>query len=492
VPASRKKKAAPIIKSKPIKKFATKQYIPSRDTAVSQVIFDPQDTRTLSSAKGYRSASTRIADAAKNLITFTNPKYSDQELEYFEEAWSTTIAGTAIDKKMEFVLGGGVKPTFELIEDMGLDDEQKAKELEKYNDILDELIQFDEKLDFNKKLFDGAVMAKVFGRCVMTWEEGAKKLPKAIKIIHPRDTGRVILNQENWDIETVTTHNPSAQLTPEEMVYLVNKPDSPIRKNMWFGFSELQRVVGAARAYRRIVEFDIPEIATTMWAGYGMFLVKKMGKNQADSVADLNAILNSLKPGAFNAVSVEETDEIEYKELDLNPKVGEMVQLGEFYKNLLISNQQIPTALLGDEADQNRATLLGKIRFFIEGPVEADRTWLAKIIGPEWYERNLVKMGHKDILTIVRVKPEFDPIFVESWQDQIEGVQMLKGLFPSMPDEVLLQLLKLEEFTNELASSTKEVVTEEKKVAVANRGFQIQAETYLKNLNKIKKQNEGR
>lgn len=469
------------VKKKP-KKFVTRKYVASRESAVKQV-YDPQDNREGIKGK-YQSASKQVAYAAKSLITYTNPKYTDQELEYFEEAWSSTIAGTAIDKKMEFVMGGGVKPTFELIEDMGMSDEQKATALKPFDDILDELIQFDEKLEFNKKLFDASIMAKVFGRCVITWEEGAKKLPTSLKIIHPRDTGRVILDQETWGIETVTTHNPAAQLTPPEMVYLVNKPDSPVRKTMWFGYSELQRVVGAARAYRRIVEFDIPEIATTMWAGYGMFLVKKMGRNQADALTDLNAILDSLKPGAFNAVSVEDTDEIEYKELDLNPKVGELVQLSEFYKNLLISNQQVPTALLGDEADQNRATLLGKIRFFIEGPVEADRTWIAKMIGPQWYERNLRRMGHGDALLKVRVKPAFEPIFVESWQDQIEGVQMLKTIFPAMPDEVLLKLLKLEEFTNELSGSTKEVVTAKKQNDMNDRAFKISAAQYLKHLNK--------
>jgi len=35
------------------------------------------------------------------------------------EAWANTPAGTAIDKKMEFVMGNGVRPTFELLPDTG-------------------------------------------------------------------------------------------------------------------------------------------------------------------------------------------------------------------------------------------------------------------------------------------------------------------------------------------------------------------------------------
>ncbi len=270
----------------------------------------------------FQSASRTVLSGVRELMTFTNPTYTDAELGYFQDAWANSVAGAVIDKKMEFVMGRGVKPTFELREEKGLDDEQKKSALKKHDDILNELIQLDQKLGFNQKLFDAAVMAKVFGRCVMTWEQAGTGIsrPGAIKLIHPRDTGRVFLDQKDWSLEKVVTFNPSAEITPPEMVYLVHKPDSPIRKTLLFGVSDLQRVVGAARAWRRIVEFDMPEITTSMWAGYGMFLVKKMGRNTADTDADLSALLDSLKPGAFNAVAVDALDDIDYKTLDLDSK----------------------------------------------------------------------------------------------------------------------------------------------------------------------------
>ncbi len=442
-----------------------------------------------SSGRRYLSASKEIASAVKDLRTFTNPTYTDTELQYFEDAWANSVAGTAMDKKMEFVMGRGVKPTFELIEDKDLTPEQKESGLKKFDVMLDELIQLDIKLGFNNKLFDAAVMAKVFGRCVLTWEQEGTKIvrPGALKVIHPRDTGRVFLNQDDWSLEMVTTFNPSASITPPEMIYLVNRPDSPIRKTQLFGFSELQRVIGAARSWRRIVEFDMPEITTAMWASYGMFLVKKMGRNSADTDADLRALLESLKPGAFNAVAVEATDDIQFMTADLDPKVKELVDLADFYERIMIGNFAVPSALLGREEDQNRATLIGKIRFFIEGPVESDREWLADIIGPQWYERNLIALGHKEILNEIRVKPEFEPIFVENWMDMIEGVTQLKSLFPGLPDERLLELLKLEEFENDLEQVEQKEVLDAKTTKMHSRQFQIQALEYLKSLNKTTK-----
>ena len=63
----------------------------------------------------------KVASASKKFHTadilqmYSNPSYTDQELEYFEDAWGSTVVGNAIDKLMEYVMGGGVRPTFELI-----------------------------------------------------------------------------------------------------------------------------------------------------------------------------------------------------------------------------------------------------------------------------------------------------------------------------------------------------------------------------------------
>ncbi len=441
------------------------------------------------SKSSFQSASREYVDAVEKLQTFTNPTYTDIELEYFEDAWANSVAGSVVDKKNEFVMGRGVKPTFELVDDHGMTEEAKTTALKKHDEILQELIQFDRRLGFNQKLFDAVIMAKVFGRCILTWEQSGNGIarPKALKVIHPRDTGRVFIDQDDWSVDHVITFNPSAEISKQEMVYLVNKPDSPIRKTIQYGVSDLQRVVGAARAWRRIIEFDMPEITTSMWAGYGMFLVKKMGRSGADTDADLNAILDSLKPGAFNAVAVDQLDDVKFEKLDLDPKVAELVQLASFYERIIIGNGGLPSALLGREEDQNRATLIGKIRFFIEGPVEADREWISKIIGPQWYERNLIALGHEDILKEVRVKPEFEPIFIENWMDMIEAVTRLRDLFPGLPDEKLLELLKLEEFENDLKERGKEMLNASKSKMVHDTAFKMEATEYLK---RMKEQNK--
>ena len=397
----------------------------------------------------------QIASASKKFHTadilnmYSNPSYTDQELEYFEDAWASSVVGSAIDKLMEYVMGGGVRPTFELIDDKGKDENQVKKELEKYDKELNELIHYDRKINFQKKLLDATTMAKVFGRCVMVFEP-PNGLPTALKIIHPRDLGRIFLDQKDWSIQKVITTFPSDELTPDEMIYFCNRPDSPRRRTMWYGYSDLQRVVGAARAWRRIIEFDMPEVTTSAWAGYGMFILKKLGRSSADATLDANTLLNSLNAGAFNCVTVDSMDEIEFKNLDLEPKIREMVELASFYERILIGNFAVPSALLGREEDQNRATLIGKIQFFLSGPVKAAREWISDQISQQWYERNMRHMGMGDLLKVVRVKAEFEAVQVESWFDLVESVMKLKAILPNLPNDKILELLNLEEIKDDL------------------------------------------
>ena len=79
---------------------------------------------------------------------YSNPPYTDAELEYFEDAWGSSVCGATIDKLVEYTFGYGIKPTFELIDDNGLDDDQKKKELKKYEDELNELVHYDKKINF--------------------------------------------------------------------------------------------------------------------------------------------------------------------------------------------------------------------------------------------------------------------------------------------------------------------------------------------------------
>ena len=50
----------------------------------------------------------------------------------------------------------------------------------------------------------------------------------------------------------------------------------------------------------------------------------------------------------------------------------------------------------------------------------------------------------------VRVKAEFQPVVMESWQDIIESLIKLKQLIPGIPDAELLKIANLEELVDKI------------------------------------------
>lgn len=351
--------------------------------------------------------------------------YTDSDYDYFEFDYSKTIAGTAIDKLVEFTIGTGIRPVFELKDVKGKTDEQIRTELEAFYELRDQLTEIDNKpnVNFKQTIHDATVMALVFGRVLISFEPKESEIPETLYIVHPRDLGKVEINPD-YTLKTVTinlANMQKASYESEEMIYLVNKPNSPVRKQMWYGYSEMDRVNGAARALHRIVEYDAPEIAHSMWASYGLFIVNTEGKTDSAAKAQLQTILDGLKPGAFNAVNGKPGEDVEYLPVDLQAKVADLVQLIDSYERIIIGNFGVPGPLLGREEESNMATLIGKIRLFLQGPVTMRREWLSDVISKQWYERNIKRL-QPEALEKIRVKTEFEPIEVESWIDKIDGV----------------------------------------------------------------------
>ena len=106
------------------------------------------------------------------------------------------------------------------------------------------------------------------------------------------------------------------------------------------------------------------------------------------------------------------------------------------------------------------------------------------MVSKQWYERNMIKMGMGDLLETVRVKAEFESIIVESWFDLVDAVLRVKGIFPNMPDDQLLELLNLEEYKTELAQAP----TQTTNVPQGNVPVNTPQDIVNKQLNKVMNQ----
>lgn len=383
---------------------------------------------------------------------FFNSPYTDQDYDVFEDIWQNTIAGKCIDVLTQFVIGNGFRPVAKLKRHIADKNQEKAQ-IQSYNPIIDELIAFDQKPKINlvENTRNSFRNMQVYGRSVLAFEQGQGRIPFALKPINPRDLSRVFVRQDDWSLSSVYAFQKTQLIKNDEMIYFVNMANSPIRRTLWYGYSSLQRVVGIARAIREIYEFDIIEIAKALWAGYGLITVDNSGLSENEKKADLEIIKSNLKAGAFNIISGKK-DEINYQKFDTDPKVGELMAIVNQAEKAIIGNFGIPAPLLGREEEANMATLFGKIRLFINGIVEPLRRELARTLATQWYERNLAIL-HPQLLNEISIDVEFEPILIEGWVDQLDGLQKLKNLIPTLPDTELLKLAGLEELTDKLQTN---------------------------------------
>jgi len=385
-------------------------------------------------------------------IISTNP-YTDIDYQYFEEAWA--YAGKPLDILMDFTMGGGIKPTLDLIDKKKKDEKQIRNELTPYKDILDDLMEIDNQpqIQFNEKLKAGGKLARVFGRGLIAFDPDGTRVPQALKIIHPRDLGRVYPKRKDWSVSSVDVNlsaNVKDTISDEDMIYIVNEPDNPIRRNIGYGFSDFHRIVGAARSLQRFVEFDSPEMVETMWAGYGIIVLRPLSKSPT---SDLSAVAGGLQSGQWNVINANPED-VHIEVPNLDPKVEKMVELMKFFQQIIIGNFQVPASLLGKEEEQTYATLLGRIRSFIAGPVSQNRAWLATFAEEKWYNR-ILRLTEPEAAKKIRIKAEFKPIIIESWMDNVEALLNLQKVIPNMPLKMELELARLEQYKDDIETEQK-------------------------------------
>ena len=159
-------------------------------------------------------------------------RYNEEDLDTFEDLWAHTLAGDAIDVRINHAMGSSVKPMAEWRHPRkhGKDEDEQNEKLREYDDIMEELVNIDEKPKINLygNTKDMARIAKVFGRGALVFEPGKGAPPEALKPIHARQLGRVFVHQDDWSLSSVYTLTKTNQAThADEMIYFINMKNSP-------------------------------------------------------------------------------------------------------------------------------------------------------------------------------------------------------------------------------------------------------------------------
>lgn len=230
------------------------------------------------------------------------------------------------------------------------------------------------------------------------------------------------------------------------MIYIEHGSNNPVYNALHYGFSEMQSMIGASRSLKQLIEVDFPTITKHVWAGIGFMFINPEGTTQAEKnseLADINAVIRA---GRLNEI-MKNPDDVRVDFQDFNPKINELVQLADFLIRYNIAQTGMPQALFAQEKDSNRATLVQKIRFFMDAGLKNQQKDFAQQIAKQHYMPNfkaLYGTDSKEFKTF-KVEAEFEPLKLEAFDDSVDAVIKLNKEFPLLPSAAG-ELLGLDNF----------------------------------------------
>jgi len=433
---------------------------------------------------------------------YQNP-YQYQDYIYLQDIYANTIAGRILDAETYFMLANGVKPKIRIKnENQFADDKAKRKFLKDHQWMVDVLEEIDKNVSvssqpkafgedkdtgipnvgpmgtakdkdtstydtsLSKKWKSICIMALTFGRAciiprvdkdddkVTVFEEGKEKtyknIPKIILPIHSRDMGFNYVDYLTHRLLGIQLNNSNWILTPDEMILWENKPDNPVYGSKYYGMSELQSMMGAARTIRQIIEVDLPLIAKTRWSGMYWIVFKRKFEDVGTSDAEATAILANIELNGIN-ISMEDNPEEDFKlhKIDLDPKIADLLQTVKDMIQYMQGQVGLPQGILYGEQDLNRDTLSKKISTWDKSYIKDKREWFLEPIGIQWYTRlakTLAKQSEKwkKALKGIEVYADVSPLRLEDLQNQIQVLMMMENITGAWTDEARAEFLDME------------------------------------------------
>ena len=409
---------------------------------------------------------SQIGTIPKNRKSPVLPRYfwnNYQDIDYIvlQDIYMNTICGRLVDVLVWFVMGRGIKPVLKLNNPDEIEPTaEKSKEelvqeiIDSNKDIANSISSIDNHIsdpdsedpyldvDFDTKLESLITNSLVFGRSMMTYErmrpvkvndKSFLQIPDTLKVIHPRDMGFVDVDFATWKLKRVQLRFTPYVFEPDDMLYLEHKHSSPVYNSLHYGFSFMQSMIGAGRTLRRLIEIDFPQIAKTNWSGAALLVYRSKGTTDESKEEEIADIMANFKVGEINAdVEDDPQTDVVLHNIDLNPKISELIQMAEFLIKYCIGQTGMPSALFTNEQDTNRDTLLGKIRLFVAGTIKRYRDWIAREVARQWYMKNfrIIYKDNKEILEKFHIEAEFEDIKLESWDDLVSAVRELASIKP--------------------------------------------------------------
>ncbi len=364
----------------------------------------------------------------KKSITFLEgfqSPYTDADLQLFEASVRRNWAvKSGLTVREHFTFGYGSELVIELAESetVGLTQEDIQKQIDnltkKHADIIKKAYDRDEQVKLIPNLRIATWQAWIFGRgatiklfkgsdtktskTVTTTQQTTSFEVIGLKTINTRRLGIPILNtNNNMSFEGVVVDGQG--LAKESMIYLTYMPYQFSPYTEGYGYSNLETVVSIAESLNIAVEEDYKEILKSAWLASIMFVINTAGLSEEQAKSKIGTIIDSIAPAKYIGINEDIQD---FKQLDLDPDFGGLVQLTDNLETKIYKALQVPQFLVQSESIANRATALQSASLFINGVIQSDQNWLSDNLSDQWYDPFVTKELKKKEKLILSKKSE--------------------------------------------------------------------------------------
>jgi hypothetical protein len=336
--------------------------------------------------------------------------YTDADLQLFEASVRRNWAvKSGLTVREHFTFGYGSELVIELAESetVGLTQEEIQKKIDqltkKHQDIIKKAYDRDEQVKLMPNLKIATWQAWIFGRGATvklfkgsetatskvignTKQTGSEEVI-GLKTINTRRLGIPILNTDNnMSFEGVVVDGQG--LDKDSMIYLNYMPYQFSPYTEGYGYSNLETVVSIAESLNIAVEEDYKEILKSAWLASIMFVINTAGLSEEQAKSKIGTIIDSIAPAKYIGINEDIQD---FKQLDLDPDFGGLVQLTDNLETKIYKALQVPQFLVQSESIANRATALQSASLFINGVIQSDQTWLSDSLSDQWYDPFVTK-----------------------------------------------------------------------------------------------------
>ena len=375
----------------------------------------------------------------------------------------------------KFVVGTGFRPELELINPDEENDEVNIKEIKANQEIINNLMEIDRKLDtnmsdsqdisFTEKIaalidttnsFNRSALIFTYDKPIKIGEKTYKEIPSGLKFAHPRDLGIIKVTPDTWKLEAVQWRQAYHMVPSTDMIYLWNPLISAKYHNAWFyGGSMVLPMLDAARVIRKIIGVDFPAMAEATWAGMFILAVKPQGQTSDQKRAEYAGVAANLVRGGPNII-MEDPEDLSFNSVDFAPKVTEFKDLTDFLIRYCVATLGLPQTMFFDESASNRATMIGKIQLAISTVINPLREQFGRQICSQWYQRwfELIYKNNPEIREKFKIKMVWDDLHIEEWFDKIEAVNELDAR-RQLSDDAYGELVGIENYQNKVDQNSE-------------------------------------